>query len=133
MKLLSPVEQAYLNGTREFTKPQIRYIKCRLKKKLRHLDEKGCNAAALLQRLEEEGWRGDSLVRIPPRVGNILEKEKEEEEEGMGRRRFELLTPAMSRRYPNQARPPAQYTMKKFAAQIYVVDRLYMKLANPLP
>jgi hypothetical protein len=23
--------------------------------------------------------------------------------------------------------------MKKFAAQIYVVDRLYMKLTNPLP
>jgi hypothetical protein len=30
----------------------------------------------------------------------------------------------MSRRYPNQARPPARYTMKKFVAQIYVVDRL---------
>jgi hypothetical protein len=30
----------------------------------------------------------------------------------------------MSRRYPNQARPPAQHTMKKFVAQIYVVDRL---------
>jgi hypothetical protein len=50
--LLSKVEQAYLNGTREFTKPQIRYIKCRLKKKLRRLDEQGCNAAAMLQRLE---------------------------------------------------------------------------------
>ncbi len=36
---LSPVEQAYLSGTREFTKPQIRYIRCRLKKKLRLLDE----------------------------------------------------------------------------------------------
>jgi hypothetical protein len=50
--LLSPVEQAYLSGTREFTKPQIRYIKCRLKKKLQRLDEQGCNAAALLQQLE---------------------------------------------------------------------------------
>jgi hypothetical protein len=50
--LLSPVEQAYLSGTRDFTKPQIRYIKCRLKKKLRRLDEQGCNAAAMLQRLE---------------------------------------------------------------------------------
>jgi hypothetical protein len=70
MRLLSPVEQAYLNGTREFTKPQIRYIKCRLKKKLRHLDEKGCNAAALLQRLEEEG-RWDSMVRIPPNPNSI--------------------------------------------------------------
>jgi hypothetical protein len=54
MLLLSPVEQAYLNGTREFTKPQIRYIKCRLKKKLQRLDEQGSNAAAMLQRLERE-------------------------------------------------------------------------------
>jgi hypothetical protein len=30
----------------------------------------------------------------------------------------------MSRRYPNQARPPAQHTMEKFVAQIYVVDSL---------
>ena len=50
----------------------------------------------------------------------------------VGRGRFGLPTPAMSRRYPNQARPPAQYTMKKFAAQIYVVDRLYME-TNSLP
>jgi hypothetical protein len=45
----------------------------------------------------------------------------------VGRVGVEPTTPAMSRRYPNQARPPAQYTMKKFAAQIYVVDRLYME------
>ena len=51
---LSKVEKAYLNGTTEFTKPQIRYIKCRLKKKLRRLDEQGCNAATLLQRLEAQ-------------------------------------------------------------------------------
>ena len=36
---LSKVEKAYLSGTKEFTKPQIRYIKCRLNKKLRHLNE----------------------------------------------------------------------------------------------
>ena len=51
----------------------------------------------------------------------------------MGRVGVEPTTPAMSRRYPNQARPPAQYTMKKFAAQIYVVDRLYMETNQPLP
>jgi hypothetical protein len=45
----------------------------------------------------------------------------------VGRVGVEPTTPAMSRRYPNQARPPAQYTVKKFAAQIYVVDRLYME------
>jgi hypothetical protein len=56
-----------------------------------------------------------------------------ENNEIVGRVGVEPTTPAMSRRYPNQARPPAQYTMKKFAAQIYVVDRLYMKLTNPLP
>jgi hypothetical protein len=54
-------------------------------------------------------------------------REEEKKKKVVGRRRFGLLTPAMSRRYPNQARPPALYTMKKFAAQIYVVDRLYMK------
>jgi hypothetical protein len=45
----------------------------------------------------------------------------------VGRERFGRSTPAMSRRYPNQARPPAQYIMKKFVAQIYVVDRLYVR------
>ena len=51
----------------------------------------------------------------------------EKEEKQVGRVGVEPTTPAMSRRYPNQARPPAQYTLKKFAAQIYVVDRLYME------
>ena len=59
-----------------------------------------------------------SRFEIPP-LTPVSDNEKI-----VGRRRFELLTPAMSRRYPNQARPPAQYTMKKFAAQIYVVYRL---------
>jgi hypothetical protein len=59
--------------------------------------------------------------------GRWGEEGEEKEKEGMGRRRFELLTPAMSRRYPNQARPPAQYTMKKFVAQIYVVDCIYVR------
>jgi hypothetical protein len=36
---LSPVEQAYLSGNREFTKPQQRYIRYRINKKLRLLDE----------------------------------------------------------------------------------------------
>jgi hypothetical protein len=64
--LLSPVEQAYLSGTRDFTKPQIRYIKCRLKKKLRRLDEQGCNAAAMLQRLE----RGNPIAKEKLRTYN---------------------------------------------------------------
>ena len=47
------MERAYLNGTRDFTKAQRRYIKCRLKKKLRLLNEESCNAAAMLQRLDD--------------------------------------------------------------------------------
>lgn len=54
MRLLSPVEQSYLSGTRQFTKSQQRYIRYRLKKKLRLLDESRDAAAALLLRLEEE-------------------------------------------------------------------------------
>ena len=52
---------------------------------------------------------------------------KEKKEKVVGRKGFEPSVPAMSRRYPNQARPPARDTMKKFVAQIYVVDRLYME------
>jgi len=37
--LLTQTERDYLNGTREFTKPQQRYIRCRLKKKLRLLGD----------------------------------------------------------------------------------------------
>jgi hypothetical protein len=39
MTFLSPVEQAYLNDTREFTKAQQRYIRYRLNRKLRLLGE----------------------------------------------------------------------------------------------
>lgn len=52
-------------------------------------------------------------------------REENKEKNGMGRVGFEPTIPAMSRRYPNQARPPALYTFKKFIAQIYVVDRLW--------
>jgi hypothetical protein len=101
--LLSETEQAYLNGTRAFTKAQQRYIRCRLKKKLRLVDEQSCN--------------GPNNLPLPGYVNERV----------VGRVGVEPTTPAMSRRYPNQARPPAQYTLKKFAAQIYVVDRLYME------
>ena len=36
-----------------------------------------------------------------------------QEQKGVGRKGFEPLTPAMSRRYPNQARPPALHTQCK--------------------
>jgi hypothetical protein len=105
MRLLSPVEEAYLNGTRDFTKAQQRYIRYRLKKKLRLLDESrdaAAAAAAMLLRLES------SLVRIP-RYNNHHEIVIENKNI-VGRKGFEPSIPAMSRRYPNQARPPAQYT-----------------------
>jgi hypothetical protein len=73
--VLSPVEQAYLSGTREFTKVQQRYIRCRLRKKLRLLDAKGCNAAAMLQRLEGVG--ASSVVRILRR-DSVYESERKE-------------------------------------------------------
>ena len=64
----------------------------------------------------------DSLVRIPP--DRVNESENDSNNKIVGRRGVEPPIPAMSRRYPNQARPPARHTMKKFVAQIYVVDRL---------
>jgi hypothetical protein len=146
MSFLTPTEQAYLfDNTREFTNAQQRYIRCRLRKKLRQLGEEleRCNVAAdKRERCNAMAngsiGRWDSLVRIPPNSSSIpLESSNDYTNKGkkimVGRKGVEPLTPAMSRRYPNQARPPAQYTMKKFAAQIYVVDRLYMKLTNPLP
>lgn len=62
---LSPTEQAFLNGSREFTKAQQRYIRCRLKRKLVRcgiptntdnttvaaFEHKSCNAAAATSRL----------------------------------------------------------------------------------
>src|ERR671917_491752 len=45
---LTKVEKEYLEGTRQFTKDQQRYIRCRLRKKLRLLNEERCNVAAAL-------------------------------------------------------------------------------------
>lgn len=88
MKLLSPVEEAYLSGTREFTKSQQRYIRYRLRKKLKLIDESRDAAAARLLRLEggsslvgrgvaasnnnnyNERWRGEWDFRSIPRVSN---------------------------------------------------------------
>ena len=69
---------------------------------------------------------GLAWLEIPPLTNDCVLNEKGEEkrEKVVGRARFELAVPAMSRRYPNQARPPAQHVIKKFVAQIYVVDNL---------
>ena len=73
---------------------------------------------------KEENRDAASEFRDGP---NILLSDLVGNDKIVGRVGVEPTTPAMSRRYPNQARPPAQYTMKKFAAQIYVVDRPYME------
>src|SRR5215210_364062 len=55
MRVLNPVEEAYLSGTRDFTKAQQRYIRYRLKKKLMLLDEsRDAAAAQLLRRLDND-------------------------------------------------------------------------------
>ena len=45
---LTKVEKDYLDGTRQFTKAQQRYIRCRLRKKLRLINEESYNIAAAL-------------------------------------------------------------------------------------
>jgi hypothetical protein len=39
LALLTKVERDYLSGQREFTEPQQRYIRCRLRKKIRMLGD----------------------------------------------------------------------------------------------
>jgi hypothetical protein len=68
MRVLSPVEEAYLSGTRDFTKAKQRYIRYRLKKKLRLLYEsRDATAAGLLRRLDNDN---DSLVVGQPGRAN---------------------------------------------------------------
>jgi hypothetical protein len=67
VRVLSPNEKALLDGNHDFTRVKQRYIRYRLKKKLRLLDESRDAAAAQLLRLEGE----DSLVRIPQPTGGL--------------------------------------------------------------
>ena len=77
------------------------------------------------------GERWSSLVKIPPQtwqmsqqndIANQKQRENLTEKCEMGRVGFEPTTPAMSRRYLNQARPPALYTDFYFhlMAHIYI-------------
>jgi hypothetical protein len=115
MTFLSPTEQQFLNGSRQFTKAQQRYIRCRLKKKLRLLNEESRKAAAALQprcngtnnlsfpignatliheTLPKEEERGSpSLVRIPPMIlpDSIMREEEEIERRSGGPK--EIRTP----------------------------------------
>jgi hypothetical protein len=60
---LSPVEQAYLNGTRQFTKPQQRYIRYRLNKKLRLLGEE-LTSVGIPTDLESRDAAAAQLLRL---------------------------------------------------------------------
>jgi hypothetical protein len=139
MPLLSPVEHDFLVGNRQFTKAQQRYIRYRLNKKLKKLtpaelallQDRGFltattttvaaaanSHAAAASRDGCNGW--SSLVRIPSDNGV-----NQRENKVVGRVGVEPTIPAMSRRYPNQARPPALYThCKNLLPQIYVIDPL---------
>jgi hypothetical protein len=61
---LSPVEQAYLNGTRQFTKPQQRYIRYRLNKKLRLLSEELTSFGIPKEDLESRDAAAARLLRL---------------------------------------------------------------------
>src|SRR5687767_1619185 len=61
---LSPIEQAYLNGTRQFTKPQQRYIRYRLNKKLRLLSEELTSFGIPKEDLESRDAAAAGLLRL---------------------------------------------------------------------
>ena len=63
---LTKVEKEYLDGSRELTKAQQRYIRCRLRKKLRLLNEESCNVAAALSE------RSNAAATIDLRNYNII-------------------------------------------------------------
>jgi hypothetical protein len=107
-----------LSGSKELASKQRRDIRYRLNKKSKLCGEE--RRAAELGDADAGRW--SSTVGISPSIG-FNEREKERIEKIVGRVGVEPTIPAMSRRYPNQARPPALYTLKKFVAQIYVVDR----------
>ena len=77
MTFFSPVERAYLEGTKEFTKAQQRYVRCRLSKKLRIMGEDvaSCNnnnnntVAAALQ----PGCNGPHTL-LPLEVAQLTEQ-----------------------------------------------------------
>jgi hypothetical protein len=121
---LSETEKAYLLNNEQFSKRKQRYLRYRISQKLRRRD-----AAERGNSSRDAATPRASLVRIAPQAWQY-ESENINDKEGMGRVGVEPTTPAMSRRYPNQARPPAHYTVKKFVAQIYVVDRLYTEVTN---
>ena len=79
MRVLSPTEKAFLEGSRQFTKAQQRYIRCRLNKKLRLINEESQIAAAALQRSSNTGYgNGLALVAQPGREKVVVFEKRDE-------------------------------------------------------
>ena len=76
IRLLSPIEEAYLNGTKDFTRAQQRYIRYRLKKKLRLLEVSRDAAAAALLRLSNDNNNNNDLVAQPAERGFVFDNER---------------------------------------------------------
>ncbi len=72
MTFLSPVERAYLDGTREFTKAQQRYIRCTLRKKLRLMDEDIARCDTVAAALQP-GCNGSHNL-LPLEVADLTER-----------------------------------------------------------
>lgn len=64
MALLSKVEQAYLSGTRDFTKSQQRYMRYRLRKKLRLLNEELARTVSIESTSLSCPWRSSKPRRF---------------------------------------------------------------------
>jgi hypothetical protein len=118
--LLTNAELDFLLQNSNFTTTQQRYIRYKLRRKIKQFF--GSELPLLMDKGYISNGGVDSMVAANSCGVAVGSHAREQEDnnnnnERVGRGRFGLPIPAMSRRYHNQARPPAQYTMKKFVAQ----------------
>ena len=121
--LLSKTERAYLEGTREFTKPQARCIRYRLNKKLKV----NRDAAASVFRDAAKDKRGEWEFR-PIFIFGYPETAKR-------RQKFEPTCPfghGISNPTPYQARRPPQFDKVLVSCIRLSLRRLCSKLLGPL-
>ena len=73
---LTNVEKEFLDGSRQFTQAQQRYIRCRLRKKLRLLNEQSRNVAAAMRERSNAAATLDlrNYNKISAGSGNIVSK-----------------------------------------------------------
>ena len=110
MRLLSPTEQAFIDGIRDFTNAQKRYLRCRIRKKVESVNEQGCNVAARLQRSRDDYdyARARSVVRISRRDSLVNDDIMPISEEGRS-------GPAGIRTLGLRLSSPSPHTQKKRA------------------